>query len=175
LAELVAKLRIFPEQLGARVAAAAGVALLRHLALHLPERLLVFGVHRDEVPGWAIEQRVSREYRLCRVIVDLLRGELQSDPTIYSHRSHSFDVSGPRPESESIQHLLHLLIRRLLTRFARSDYDEGREIAPRGARHRGGARDGREQQQYCRAPGERRHESPSYYGFPDLTLVRPNG
>ena len=95
---------------------------------------------------------------LGRGIADARGLELRDDPPIHTERADAFDVTWTRTESESIQHVPHLLIGSLLTWFGDRHGLRSPRDTPRGA---GGARDSSERDDNdAQAPRSHSHQTP---------------
>ena len=125
LPELVAQLRIGLEDFGTEVLLATRVALARQLLLLLTDRLLTILVHRHEFGCRPPEHFVRCHDPIGDTVIDAVRRQLEANPLIHAHRAYLGSIPRSRAKRQAVQHLLHLLVSRLLARFRGGDHHEG--------------------------------------------------
>ena len=115
----LAQLRVIPKRLPPRPLPRHRVAGCASEHLLAAPSLLHLSEYLDEVGGARIERLVMRDELVRRPVVDLLWRELQRDPVVHAKGTHTVHVARPRAESQPIEGLVDLLIRKKLAQLAR--------------------------------------------------------
>jgi hypothetical protein len=100
--KLLAELRVVAKGVGAHLAPAGRVALLRGLSRALPDRLLACLRERLQLPRVGViclERR--RDERVGGSVLHAVRGELQRDPLVDAHRADTSDVAWPGDRTQA--------------------------------------------------------------------------
>src|SRR5205085_9894021 len=119
LAHKLSQLRITGECFAPRVPRVGRVTVGAYLHLLAATCLLDLAEGFDEIGGALVQGLITSDERIRRLIVDPLGRQLRRDPAVDASGAYSLCVAGARSKTQTIEYLLHLLVREELSQLGR--------------------------------------------------------